>query len=247
MLNSQLKCCPVCGHSILTRAQGGDKAGWSFSHLQKRKAQGGKGTCLWSHRTSKGGKRTWHCLIPTSGFFPVMWLRLIRHLPKAPSSFSNEIQVPDTFSALNTSWPSMPQVRCSWGSREVCGRPLPTLLETFSAIWYLWIKHLLAFDILIPLGNQRNILHLIQCFTPHQGCWSSLRSRMPLSSSCLVPFLPFWRKVVGLCLDSLSLGEYYLMRFTSVTERMVVRKNPPNSHCQSPTLMVLGEGDFVEG
>ena len=25
------------------------------------------------------------------------------------------------------------------------------------------------------------------------------------------------------------------------------KKNPSNSHCQSPTLMVLGEGDFVEG
>ena len=195
MLNVQLKCHPVHGHSILTRAQGGDKAGWSFSHLQKRKAQGGKGTCLWSHRTSKGSKRTWHCLIPASGFFPVMWRRFIHHLPKASGSFSEGIQVPETFSALSTSRPSMPQVHRSWGSRGFCGRPLPTLLETFSAIWYLWMKHLLAFDMLVPLGNQRNILHL--CFTPHQGWWSSLRSRQPLSSSCLVPFLPFWRKVNG--------------------------------------------------
>lgn len=28
------------------------------SPIYKRRAQGGKGTCLWSHRTSKGGKRT---------------------------------------------------------------------------------------------------------------------------------------------------------------------------------------------
>ena len=54
----QLKCHPVHGHSTLTRVQEGGKAGSSFSHLQKRKAQGGKGACLWSHRTSKGSNRT---------------------------------------------------------------------------------------------------------------------------------------------------------------------------------------------
>lgn len=89
------------------------------------------------------------------------------------------------FLALHASSPH------SWGSKEVCGRPLPALLETYSATGYLWMKHLLAFDILVPLGNQRNILHLIHCFTPHQGWCSSLRSIGPLSSSCLVPFLPF--------------------------------------------------------
>ena len=144
---------------------------------------------------------------------------------------------------MNTSWPSICQVPHSW-ERGICGRLLLTLLEPFSAIWDLWLEHLLAFDILVPLGSFC-ICSSVLVTTRDGGFHWEAEGLYHCTSGPLSTTLKK-KKVVGLCPNSLSLGECYLMRFTSVTERMFVRKNPPNSYCQSPSLMVLEDGALVE-
>lgn len=183
---------------------GRDKwAGVPLIYRKKRKVQGGKVTCLRSHRTSKGRARAWHCLIPASGFFPIRWLRLIHQFPRASSSFSKWIQVPETSSTLNSSWLSMCRVHHSWKRRVWDGLLLDSpgdLLSNGHLVGTLNI-----FLIFCSLGS---LCICSQCFTYEGLHWETERCcHLYLQSSFSIPKS---MKVVGLCLDKLSFGAYCL-------------------------------------
>lgn len=80
-----------------------------------------------------------------------------------------------------------------------------TPLETFSGM-DIWLGHLTSFEILLPGLS----LHLLPVF---YLWWSSLGNRRTLLSALRFPFSILKNmKVVWLCLDSLSFGDYCMRR-----------------------------------